>query len=281
MPSLLEIIEKTKDYLSRKGIENPRLNAELLASHVLGLTRMQLYLQFERPLSEVELARLRPLVKRRGDQEPLQYVTGEAHFHGLVLKVDRRVLIPRPETEQLLEKVKESLPNAPRRMLDLGTGSGAIALAAAKLWPESQVVAVDQSEDALAVARANAESLGLSGRVEFRSSDWFSAIQPGESFDLVASNPPYLTPAEVAAAKAEVREHEPRSALTPGPTGLEALELILAQARRFITPGGLLACETGIEQHAALAQLATAHGYRGHRALNDLAGRPRFFLAFA
>src|SRR5882724_9418143 len=165
MLTVLEIIRKTTDFLAGKGIESARLNSELLVGHALGLKRMQLYLQFERPLSEAELEKIRPLVRRRGQHEPVQYVLGETDFFGLHLKTDRRALIPRPETEQLLELITTRLTAPPARVLDLGTGSGAIALALAKQYPLAAVTAVDTSEDALALARENAEATGLAGQV--------------------------------------------------------------------------------------------------------------------
>lgn len=279
MHSLLEIIQKTTDFLARRGVDSPRLNAELLIGHALGLGRMQLYLQFERPLTEPELARLRPLVKRRGEREPLQYIIGATDFGGLRLKVDRRALIPRPETEMLVALLVERLQPAPARVLDLGTGTGAIALALAKAWPEARMVAVDCSEEALALAAENATATGLAGQVALRRSDWFSAIGPDEQFDLIVSNPPYLSGAEVVAAEPEVRVHEPPAALTPGPDGLESLRVILRDAGRRLVPGGVLACETGPGQHARLAALAAEHGYGRIESLPDLAKRERFFLA--
>lgn len=279
MHTLLEIIQRTTEFFGRRGVEQPRLNAELLIGHALGLARMQLYLQFERPLTEAELGRLRPLVKRRGDREPLQYIVGETDFGGLKLKVDRRALIPRPETEMLVTLLVERLKPGPARVLDLGTGTGAIALALARAWPEARVVAVDRSGEALALAAENAAAAGLSERVEWRQSDWFSAVGPEERFDLIVSNPPYLTSAEVAAAQAEVRDHEPAGALTPGPEGLEALRVILPGARTHLVAGGMLACETGVGQHAALQAMAGACGYGRTESLPDLAKRERFFLA--
>ncbi len=176
MQPLLEILRKTTDFFRAKGIESARLDAEVLVAHALKLRRMDLYLQFERLLTDVELDAIRPLVKRRGQREPLQHILGETDFFDLKLKTDRRGLIPRPETELLLELVTKAFDSAPARILDLGTGTGAIALALAKFWPESAVVAVDRSAEALALARENAAKLALADRVEFRESDWFAAL---------------------------------------------------------------------------------------------------------
>lgn len=279
MHTLLEIIQRTTDFFARRGIESPRLNAELLLGHALGLPRMQLYLQFERPLGEPELAKLRPLVKRRGDREPLQYIVGETDFAGLKLKVDRRALIPRPETEMLVTLLAERLGVGARRVLDLGTGSGAIALALARAWPEAMVVAVDRSTEALALAQENAIATELAGRVQLRVSDWFSAVAPDERFDLIVSNPPYLAPSDVTAAQPEVQAHEPHAALTPGADALAALRVILRESRPRLAAGGTLACETGVGQHAELRALAAESGYVRTESLPDLTKRERFFLA--
>jgi len=279
MLTLLEIIQKTADFFAAKNVESPRLNAELLIGHVLGLKRMQLYLQFERPLAEAELEKLRPLVRRRSQHEPLQYILGETEFFHVRLKVDRRALIPRPETEQLCELVTQRLAAPPAAVLDLGTGCGAIALALAVHYPSAAVTAVDASADALALAQENAAALGVASRVWLRQSDWFSALAPEERFDLIVANPPYLSEQEAASAMAEVREHEPRQALTPGPGGGEALARIIAGAPPFLRDGGLLALETGSDQHDRLRAQAAGAGLGGIESLRDLSDRDRFLLA--
>lgn len=280
-PTVLEIIRKTSDFLLSKGVESPRLNAEVLIGQALGLKRMQLYLQFERSLSEAELERIRPLVRRRAKREPLQHIVGEVDFGGLRLKSDRRALIPRPETERLVEILIERQGGAPpARVLDLGTGGGAIALALARAWPAAEVVAIDRSEEALALACENAALAGLEGRVRFVRSDWFSALPAGELFEVIAANPPYLSAAETAAAETEVRDYEPASALVAADGGLADLRTILAAAPAFLAPGGLLALETGPEQHGSLLPLAAAAGLERAESLRDLAGRDRFILAY-
>ena len=280
MLTVLEIIKRTTGFFEQRGVESARLNAELLIGHALGLKRMQLYLQFERPLAEAELEKIRPLVKRRGAREPLQYIMGETEFAGLKLKVDRRALIPRPETERLIELIVAKFPTPPATVLDLGTGSGAIALALAKAWPEAAVTALDRSAEALALARENAAVCGLGERVTLLASDWFSAVPAGARFDLVMANPPYLSDAETAATAPEVKDFEPRAALSAGPDGAADLRRILAKARDFLNAGGLLACETGIAQHAELASLAKTQGYARVESLRDLTGRDRYLLAF-
>ncbi len=285
MLSLLEIITKTTDFFAAKGVESPRLNAEQIVGHALGLKRMQLYIQFERLLTEPELEKIRPLVKRRAQREPLQHILGTVEWGGLTLKSDKRALVPRPETEELLELVLERAkpsPEAPAdalRVLDLGTGTGALALALAKAWPAAQVIALDASDEALALARENAAAAGLAERVSFLKSDWFSALPADARFEVIVSNPPYLTDAEVAEAEPEVRLHDPRSALVALDAGLADLKTIIAGAASRLAPGGLLALETGVAQHEALLATITSAGLREGEARADLRGRPRFVFA--
>lgn len=278
-PTLLDIVQKSTDFLAAKGVESARLNAELLIGHALGLKRMQLYLQFERSLSEPELARIRPLVKRRSLREPLQYILGETEWSGLRLKVDRRALIPRHETELLVELIVERMTTPPERILDLGTGSGAIALALASRYENASVIAVDASADALALAAENGAALNLGDRVRFVRSNWYEAVPTGEAFDLVVSNPPYLTAEETASAEVEVRVHEPASALTAADQGFADLRLIIEGAPAVLKPGGLLALETGIAQHAELTRLLAAKGFEGVESCQDLTERDRFVFA--
>jgi release factor glutamine methyltransferase len=281
MMTVLEVVRRTAEFFAGRGIDSPRLNAELLVGHALDLPRMQLYLQFERSLSEAEVDGIRSLVRRRGLREPLQYVIGHVEFSGLRLKADRRALIPRPETELLVEKVAGRLAGSPpRSILDLGTGSGAIALALAGKWPEASVTAIDASGETLELARENAAAAGLEGRVTFLQSDWFAAVAADARFDLAIANPPYLSPAELAGSAPEVREHEPASALVSGEDGIGDLRAILRAAPAHLAPGGLLALETGIGQHARLREIAAECGWTGTESLTDLTGRDRFFFAW-
>lgn len=280
MLTVLEIIKRTTEFLEKRGVESARLNAELIIGHALALKRMQLYLQFERPLSEAELEKIRPLVKRRGNREPVQYILGETEFSGLKLKVDRRALIPRPETEYLIELLGPRLPDAPVSILDLGTGSGALALALAKIYPSAVVTAVDRSADALALARENAIANGLDQRVRFLESDWFTALRADEQFSLIVANPPYLSDRETAEAPPEVKEYEPAMALSAGRESTADLEEIISQARSHLSSGGLLACETGISQRDFLVELAAKTAYAKTEVLSDLTGRDRYLLAF-
>ena len=292
MLSVLDIIKKTTVFFAAKGLDTPRLDAELLISHALGLKRMQLYLQFERLLTEGELEKIRPSVRRRAAREPLQHITGEVEWGGLKLKVDRRALIPRPETELLLQLALEARA-APENILDLGTGAGALALALASARPSARVTAIDSSAAALALARENAAALGpAGGRVLFLESDWFAALSggasvpAGEKFDLIVSNPPYLTAAEYAGAQPEVRQYEPRAALVPADDengandGCADLLKIIRGAVGFLKPGGVLALETGIAQHATLLASCAASGYARCESRKDHAARDRFVLAW-
>ena len=280
MITLLEVIKKTTDFFTAKGVENPRLNAELLIGQVLGLQRMQLYLQFERPVTEPELEKIRPLVKRRSQREPLQYILGETEFFHLKLKIDRRALIPRPETEHLCELITQRLPAPPATILDLGTGSGAIALGLAAFYPSAAVTALDVSETALDLARENAEALGLAGRMRLLCSDWFAALEPGVQFELIVANPPYLSEQETAVAMPEVRGHEPLVALASGADGLAALTRIITEAPRFLAEAGLLALETGLDQQVVLRERAAAAGFARVESLRDLSDRERYLLAW-
>lgn len=285
MLSLLEIITKTTDFFAGKGVESARLNAEQIVGHALGLKRMQLYVQFERLLTEPELEKIRPLVRRRAQREPLQHILGSVEWGGLALKCDRRALVPRPETEELFELVIErgksvaTEPGAAPRVLDLGTGTGALALAVAKAWPEARVTALDASDEALALARENAAALGLAERVGFLKSDWFAALPADARFEVVVSNPPYLTDVEVAEAEPEVRLHDPMSALVAPDAGMADLKTIIAGAAVRLAPGGLLALETGVAQHAELLAALAAAGLREGESRKDLSGRDRFVLA--
>ncbi len=278
MQTLLEVLTKTEAYFVTKGLEQPRLNAQLLLGGTLKLKRLELYLKFERPLTEAELALLRERVKRRAAREPLQYILGETDFRELTLKCDRRALIPRPETEELVELVLKRLPKEPPlHLADLGTGTGAIALSLAHERPAWRVTAVDYSADALALARENAGACQLADRVDFVKSDWLAAVSG--KFDAIVSNPPYLTDAEVAVAEPEVRDHEPHSALIAPAAGLADLEQILRQAKPRLNAGGFVALETGIAHHGQLAVLATSLGYVATESLKDSSDFDRFFFA--
>jgi len=278
MLTVREIKARTEEFFAARGVPNPKLDTDILIAHSLGLKRLEIYLDLDRPLTEAQLGGLRPLVKRRANREPLQYIVGWTEFSGLRLKVDRRALIPRHETEELVELVVDRLAPPPRHLLDLGTGSGALALALAAKYPEAEVTATDASAEALGLARENEEGNVSGKRIRFLEGDWFAALPEGGRFDLIVSNPPYLTEAELATAEPEVAAHEPHSALVAGPEGLDDLRRILQGAAGHLAEGGLLALETGIAQAEALRELAAEGGLSGET-IEDLGGRPRFFFA--
>ncbi len=278
MQCVVEILKKTEAFLARSGIETPKTDAEWLLAETLGCKRLELFLQWDRPLGEDVLGPLRERVRRRAAGEPLQYILGHVEFHGVRLAVAPGVLIPRPETEQLVERVIARLGTAGApRIVDLGTGSGAIALALAAALPGARVLGIDRSAEALRQARANAQALGLRGRVAFRAGDWLEGLSL--EADCIVANPPYLTAAEWASARPEVRRHEPREALVAGADGLAELRRIVAQARDRLVPGGLLALEMGVAHGPPLRALAEAAGYRDCVVEKDDSGRDRFLFA--
>lgn len=278
--TLVEMLRWTAEYLGGKGFHNARLNAELLLAGMLGLKRLDLYLQYDRPLSPEELAEFKARLRRRARREPLQYIDGTAAFRDLVLKVDPRVLIPRPETERLVQEVLDwTAGRQGLQAMDLGTGSGAIALALATEGPFARVVATDLREDTLAAACANHELAAPDAPVQFRAGDLFEPVR-GEAFDVVVSNPPYIGEEERPALDAEVVDWEPRAALFAGVGGLDVIRPLVAQAPGHLRPGGLLALEIGAEQGAAVARLMEETGaFTPARVRPDLAGRDRFVLA--
>jgi release factor glutamine methyltransferase len=265
----------------------PGSDAEELLSRLLGVSRSRLRLLGARVLTPAEASRLGSWLARRAAHEPVQYITGRAAFRDLDLAVDSRVLIPRPETEGLAEAVLEVLrAEAPRwpapRVLDLGTGSGAIALALATEWPAAVVTATDASAGALEVALANAAALDLAGRVRFLGGHWFEAVGAEERFEVVVSNPPYIATREWDVLPEDVRSFEPRQALFSGASGLDAAREIVEQATRHLAAGGLLALELDEERiHEAAGWLEGVPGWQAVEVRDDLARRPRYLLARA
>jgi release factor glutamine methyltransferase len=269
--------------LSARG-DQARVEAEELLGRLLELPRAEIYLQRARVLTAAEWQRLDSWLRRRERGEPIQYVTGRAAFRGLDLAVDASVLIPRPETEGLVEAVLAVLRQradwAKPRVLDLGTGSGAIAIAIASEWPAASVVATDASEDALAIARRNAESCGVAARVQLVRGEWLDAVAADDRFEVIVSNPPYIAEAEREQLPVEVREFEPPEALFSGASGLEALREIVDQAPRHLVAGGLLALELAEMRAGEVATwLEGAHDWESVRLIDDLAGRPRVLTA--
>ena len=255
--TVLKVLQWTAGYFRDRGIEGGRLDAELLLSDTLKLDRVGLYLNYDRPLSTGELETYRAAVGRRAKREPLQYIRGEAEFWSLPFAVTPAVLIPRPDTEVLVEEALKRL-SGPCRILDVGTGSGAIAIALAHERPEAEVEGLDISPQALAVARGNAERNGVAARLTLRTGDLHQLC--GSGYDLVVSNPPYIPTPDLQGLMPEVREFEPLLALDGGADGLSAYRLLANQTRNLLKPGGWLLLEVGIAQAADVAELLQGAG---------------------
>lgn len=278
MQTLLEVLEKSEAFLAKKGVPKAKLDAQWLIADALGYKRLELFLHHDRPLEEAQLEVLRERVRRRAMREPLQHILGSMTFMDLSILCDRRALVPRPETEELADRlVLRFSQKPPSRIADLGTGSGVLALALAKAFPEAEVVAVDQSEEALSLARENAARNGLD-RVQFFKSSWFESLSG--MFDLIVSNPPYLTQEEWDVAEPEVKTHDPEAALVAEDAGMADLKKILASAPAYLNDGAVLAMETGIAQHDGLRLFAENCGdYASVETQDDLSGLPRYFYA--
>lgn len=283
--TILRLILWSAGYLSEKGVPQARLDAEHMLAHALGVKRLSLYLQHDRPLADEELAAFKPLLLRRAAREPLQYVLGRAAFRELELVCDRRALIPRPETEVLVDVVlawararagdgTEELTAA-----DVGTGSGCIALSLAHEGPFGKVVATDVSADALALAAENSRRVSAGDKLQLRQGDLLGPLA-GERFDVLVSNPPYVASVESATLQREVVEHEPSIALFAGADGLALLRSLVQGAAEYLTPGGLLALELGAGQAGAVAELARQQdGLEAVKVHRDLTGRERIVTA--
>jgi len=272
----LRLLDWTTRRFGDAGIDSPRLSAQVLLAHALGCDRVQLYTQFDKPLGPDELGRYRELVKRRLAGEPVAYLVGSQEFWSLPLAVDPRVLIPRRDTEAVVEVVLESVGDraAPLSVADIATGAGPIALALARELPAARVTATDASAAALEVARLNAERLALADRVELREGDLLAALPDTARFDVIASNPPYVRRGEIEKLAAEVRR-EPRSALDGGEDGLDVIRRLVAGAGERLAAGGLLAIEHGFDQGEAVRGLMEGAGFTAVETRRDMAGQPR------
>lgn len=281
------ILEWTHAFFTRKDVDAPRLSAELLLAHVLSYPRIKLYTDYERPLSEQELATYRDLVKRAAEQEPIAYLTGRAHFFSLEFEVTRDVLIPREDTETLVENVLQTARIQPGmetpRVLDLCTGSGCVACAVAKHLKAAQVLAIDVSPAAVAVARRNVEKLKLADRVTVEEGDLYeplSRVVDARPFDLIVANPPYIPSAGLAKLDRSVREYEPVTALDGGPDGLALHRRILDQAADRLTPGGRVYLEIQFDQGERAVELVRAYpDLEDAKVLKDYGGNDRVVSA--
>ncbi len=280
--TILRVIQWTTEYFARKGIDQPRAGAEILLAHALGVERLQLYLHHDKPLKPDELARYREAVRRRASREPVQYITGKQEFWSLEFEVNSAVLIPRPETELLVEKALELIADRPALVLDLGTGSGAIAIAIVHEKPSIRMIAVDRSMEALAVARRNALRHGVSDRIAFAAMDLLGTFARDVApFDLIVSNPPYIGENELPSLAPEVRCHEPKGALRGGgPEGLDIIRRILGEAPGILKPSAWLLMEIGHKQAQILDREITVNKeYEEHRFFKDYSGIPRILQA--
>jgi release factor glutamine methyltransferase len=293
---VLEAIQRSTEFLSRKGVDSPRLQTELLLAHLLKQPRMRLYLEFERVLTPAEVDGFRELIKRRGHREPLQHIVGSTSFCGLEIAVNRDVLIPRPETELLAERgwtflnqlstLRSSatedgstLNPQPSTVLDFGTGSGCLAIALACKCPIAEVYAIDISPEALALARQNAARHGLAERIRFLQGDGLAAAPEGIWFDLIISNPPYIPSEEIASLQPEVRDYDPHRALDGGADGLDYGRRLAADGARFLKPDGRVMLEFGDGQAEGLREVLEQQKWIVETVEADYTHRPRIMVA--
>lgn len=274
--TVLEVITAAASYLEKHEVESARLNAEHLLAHVLDMKRMDLYLAFDRPVSEKERSVLRDLVRRRAQGEPLQHLLGTVEFCGREFQCDARALIPRPETEELFEWVRESFATAPARVADVGTGSGVLAVSLALTWPEAEVLATDVSPDALALARENAARHGVEGRIQFCETD----LLPPDAANLgvIVANLPYIPAGDIPGLSREVRR-DPVTALDGGKDGMEIIRRLIVRAREVLCGGGRLFLEIGLGQHETLEQELRLQNYQDIQTKSDYQGVTRFLSA--
>jgi len=292
--TVLEAIQRSSEFLAKKGVDSPRLQTELLLAHLLGLLRMQLYLNFERVLAEEDVNKFRELVKRRGQREPLQHIVGSTSFCGLEIAVNRNVLVPRPETELLAERGWQflnqlaaetsksnthPLPLHAISALDFGTGSGCLAIALADKCPAALLHAIDSSEQALEVARQNAARLGAGDRIHFVLGEDLRTLPNGIEFNLIISNPPYIPTAEIETLQPEVRDFDPRQALDGGADGLDFYRQLANKASKRLSAGGKIMLEFGDGQAKNLATIFESENWVVEEIVEDYTHRPRILIA--
>lgn len=282
-----ELLKVSADYLKQKGVEAPRLSAEILLAHHLRFTRIKLYLQYDQPLTEPEVEGYRALIRRRLSREPIQYITGTQEFWSMEFMVSPRVLIPRPESEVLIEQALALGRETPSfreegvALLDLGTGCGALAVALAREFAKARIVATDLSEEALRVARGNSERHGMRARIEFRAGDWFAPFsEEAIRFHMILCNPPYIASEAFGSLCPEVREHEPRMALDGGEKGMAEITRILTEAGSYLHPGGWILMEMDPEQTLPAVRILEKTGqFDEHRRIQDYSRRYRVVMA--
>lgn len=282
--TVLSLLQWSSGFLSEKGFDSPRLTAELLLSRVLRCQRIELYTNFDKPLSPDELAGFKSRFKRRLEHEPLQYILGDCQFMGLEFSVDRRALIPRPETEVLVDyvvKMVKGCSRPPGKMLDIGTGSGNIAISLAKFLPETSIDAIDASAEALEVARFNLQRHGLEAQVRLMQCDFLNAhpALPQQSYHVVVSNPPYISEREFALLPPEIRVFEPRMATTDGGDGLTFYRTISEKGKELLSPGGSVIVEMAYNQSASVRKIFEEAGYHDLETVADYSGIERVVKA--
>ena len=280
--TVLEVIQRSTEFLAKKGVDSPRLQTELLLAQLLQMPRLKLYLNFDRPLVESELKTLRAWVHRRAEREPLQHILGTTSFCGLEIAVNRDALIPRPETELLTERAAQLLStfHGPlSTVLDFGTGTGCLAIALAVKCPQASICALDVSAVALDLARVNAARHHVSERIQFHCGDGFAALPGGVTFDLLVSNPPYIPSAEIETLEPEVRLHDPRLALDGGADGLNFYRRLANEAPPFVKPGGRILLEFGDGQTTAVREIFERQKWIVEAVERDYSDRERILTA--
>jgi len=280
--TIIKLLSWTESYFQSHSIDSPRLTGELLLAYSLDIKRLDLYLQHDRPLNKDELSHFKVLIKKRAENQPLAYITGEKGFYESDFEVTKDVLIPRPDTETIVEQALKILnadkKNRPWNILELGTGSGAIIISLAKEKPHNYYFASDFSIAALEIAKKNAEKI-VTNKIIFFCTDWFSSIKESMQFDLIISNPPYIPSSDIAKLEPEIREFEPILALDGGEDGLDSFRFILKKAHCYLTPGGVILLEIGFDQKDGLINIVNKYSqYQSIKFIKDFAGHNRVAL---
>lgn len=280
MLTIINSIELSTEYLNKKGVESPRINAEILLAHVLDCKRLELYLKFDQPLKENEKNKYRELIKRRGLREPLQYIIGKVEFYGLDFIVNSKVLIPRPETEILVEEIINQYDkNQALCILDIGTGSGNIAITLAKNFSNSMITSLDINNDAVELAKENAKLNNLNGRLIFENVDFNDYnLRDSQKFDIIVSNPPYISQKDYKNLEKELVEHEPKNALTDEGDGYTFYHLISKKAPNLLKNNGKLYFEMGQGQANKISKVMSDNGFKNIKMVNDYSGIQRIAI---